>query len=566
MEKKDLKKQHIIQIGLSLVILILIAFIASKVFFRIDITSEKRYTLSSETKTILKGLNESVYVKVYLDGDLPVGFKKLRNSIRETLDEFRVYGKDNVQYEFINPSENNNIKLRNQLFSELMGKGLKPVNLQSQDKEGGSSEKIIFPGAIVSFNGIEIPISFLKNNPNLSADENLNNSIQGIEYELIQKIHLLTSKQVDKIAFIEGHGELNEYETSDITSELSNYFEVDRGIINGTMGILDPYKAIIIAKPTKPFSEADKLVIDQYVMNGGKVLWFIDEVNVNTDSLVNGSTLGLINNCNIDDQLFKYGVRINPNLIQDIQCNVIPINTAPYGEQPKWTPSPWFYLPLVSPLVDHPVTRNLNLILTKYPSQIDTVGNGGKVKKTILLKSSNFTRLVKAPLGISLAEVRNPVQQETFNSPNQTMAVLLEGQFTSLFRNRMVDNVVTGSQAAFKGESVPTKMLVVADGDLPANDVRMTAKGPMISPLGYDKYTRQTFGNKEFIANAVSFMTDESSLINLRSKEFKLRILDKQRLQEEKLKWQIINTLLPVLLIIAFGIGFNYIRKRKYAK
>jgi ABC-2 type transport system permease protein len=561
MKKKELKKQHIIQLCFSLVILALAVFISSRVFFRIDLTSEKRYTLSGETKKILKKLDDVVYVKVYLEGELPIGFRKLHNSIRETLDEFRVYAKDNIQYEFINPSENTDPKIRNKVYAELYKKGLLPTNTQSHDKEGGVSEKILFPGALVTYKGMEVPVDLWKNNVFFSADQNLDNSMQAVEYSLIRPIYTIANKNVEKIAFLEGHGELDAMQVGDITSELANYFQVDRGAIHGKIEALDGYKLVVIAKPSQPFTEQDKFVLDQYIMKGGKVLWLVDAVNVNADSLAKGETFGFINNINVDDQLFTYGVRINPNLVEDIQCNELPVNVGLTGNQPRWVPARWLYYPLITPLVDHPITRNLNVILAKFASQIDTLAVPG-IKKTYLLKTSGMTKLVKAPLLISLSEVKQKQERSEFNRPNQPIAVLLEGKFPSVFRNRAIQSIMPGS--ILKPESVPTKMIVVADGEMIANDVRTTPQGPVITTLGYDKYTRQTFGNKEFIVNAVNYLADESGLIALRAREFKLRLLDKARIREEQSKWNIINTVLPVVLVLVFGVYFNYSRRKKY--
>ncbi len=565
MKKKDIKQQHIIQLALSLVILALVVFISSKAFFRVDLTSEKRFTLSDETRTILKSVDDIVYVKVYLEGDLPVGFKKLHNVIRETLDEFRVYSKTNIQYEFINPSESSDPNVRKSVYAELVSKGLQATNIQSHDKEGSASEKIIFPGALISYKGNEFPVGLLRNNVSLSADENLNNSMQTVEYALIKGIFDLTNKNVQKIGFLEGQGELSNMQIADIDRELSNYYKVEPVIIDGKPGALDSYKAIVVAKPSQSFKEQDKFVLDQYIMNGGKVLWFMDEVSVNADSLAGGATVGFINDLNIHDQLFSYGVRINPNLVQDVQCNQLPINAGNVGGQPRWVPAPWLYYPLISPLVDHPITRNLNLIWAKFASQIDTLAMPN-IRKTPLLKTSTYTKLVKAPLFIQLSEVKNRMERSEFNKPNQTIAVLLEGRFPSLFRNRQVKDILPGSDVTLKAESVPTKMIVVADGDMIANDVRMSPKGLMITPLGFDKYSRQTFGNKEFVVNAIDYLTNESGLMALRAKEFKLRVLDKARIQDERFKWQMINTVLPVLLVIGFGIYYNNSRKKKYAK
>jgi gliding-associated putative ABC transporter substrate-binding component GldG len=372
--QKNIRNHHLIQVGLTLLIVILLWVIGSKVYFRIDLTSEKRFTLTQETKQILKNLPDEILVKVYLEGDLPSGFKKLRNSVKENLDEFRVYAGEKIQYEFINPADNPDVKARTQLYSDLYSKGLRPTNLMMRDEEGGNSEKLIFPSALVSYGGIELPVNFLKNNVGLTAEENLNNSMQTIEYELIKPINNLTSKKIDKVAFIEGHGELDEFEVEDIYKEIANSFDIFRGTISGKPGILDDYKTIVIARPQREFNEADKFVLDQYIMKGGRVLWIVDGVNVSADSLANGATFAMINDIKLDDMLFTYGARINPTLVQDIQCNVIPINTAVRGAQPKWSPLPWLYYPLISPLVDHPVSRNLNMVLARFPTSIDTVG------------------------------------------------------------------------------------------------------------------------------------------------------------------------------------------------
>ena len=559
------RNKNIIQLVLSILIIILIVFISSFFVIRIDLTAEKRYTISPVTKNILKNLEDVLFVRIYLDGDLNISFKKMQRNIRETLNEFRVYARKNLEYEFINPMAEKDEKIRDDVFNELYDKGLKPTNILSTDKEGGTSEKIIFPGAIIVYRGTELPVNLLKNNPGLDAEENIHNSIQTIEYELINKIRSLASKTTEKVAFIEGQGELDEFQTGDITRELANYFQVDRGQINGRHGILDEYKAVIIAKPTKPFSEADKFVIDQYIMNGGKVLWFIDEVNVSMDSLVNGSTFAFISNLNIEDLLFRYGVRINPDLIRDIQCNVIPVNRALSGNPANFMPASWLYYPLLSAPATHPVTRSLNLIKTEFVSSVDTIGARQKLKKTVLLRSSPYSMNISVPRMISLEEIKENPDKNQFSSPNIPIAVLLEGIFESAFQNRSIHEY-SEDNTSFKKVSKPNKMLVVSDGDIIRNEIRHTSKGTMIMPLGMDRYTQQYFGNKDFIVNIVNYMTDQEDLIQLRTKEFELRLLDRTKIREERLKWQIINAVLPVLLIIISGIIYNYLRKRRYAR
>src|SRR4030042_3607525 len=322
MRMKTLNKkarQHL-KLDLQMITVILLAFVLSYFFFRIDLTSEKRYTLSPYTKKVLKNLNDIAYVRVYLNGEINIPFRKMQQSLRETLDEFRVYGKDNIQYTFINPFESNDASVREDMFNQLYEKGLKPTNILSNDNEGGSSEKIIFPGALITYKGVEIPVNLLKNNPGIPAEENINNSIQAAEFELTKVISSLSREKAEKVAFIEGHGELDNYQTEDISKELSMYYQVDRGKINGKPGILVDYIAVIIAKPQKRFSEPDKYVLDQYIMKGGRVMWFLDRVETSLDSLAMGSALAVINDLNLEAMLFRYGVRINPVLLQDLQC------------------------------------------------------------------------------------------------------------------------------------------------------------------------------------------------------------------------------------------------------
>lgn len=567
MEKaqKDIRKQHFIKVGFTLLIVLLLWLIGSKIFFRIDLTSEKRFTLTHDTKNILKELPDEILIKVYLEGEMSANYKRLHNSVKETLDEFRVYAGDNIQYEFINPLENTDNKARAALYNDLLKKGIRPAKDDTYDEQGGKSEKIVFPSALVSYNGMEIPVNFLKDNVGLSTEANINNAMQTLEYELIKPIQSLISKKIDKVAFLEGHGEFDEAQVADIYKEIANSFDIYRGTINGNPGVLDGFKAVIIARPTIPFSEADKLVLDQYIMKGGRVLWLVDEVAVNMDSLANGYTLAMMNNTNLDDMLFTYGARINPSLVQDMQCNLIPINTALRGAQAKFTPLPWMYYPLISPIVDHPISRNLNMVLARFPCSIDTVGSKDLVKKTPLLLTSPYTRLVNTPAMISLAEVSKAPKPEEMAGGPKAIAVLMEGKFNSVFRNRQTSAIISGFNAPVK-QSVPSKMIVVACGDMIRNDVRMTPNGPVVAPLGYDKYTRQTFGNKEFLMNCIQYLMDDNGLMNLRTKNFKLRLLDKQRIREERTRWQLLNTLFPAAFVILFGIYYNYRRRIKYTK
>ncbi len=561
------KKKNIIQLVVSIATIILAGYISTFFFFRIDMTSEKCYTLNPVTKETLKNLNDIVHIRVYLDGDLPIGFMRMRRELKETLDEFKAYGGNMFHYEFINPSASVNSKDREALYRDLYEKGIEPTNVQESNPKGGSSQRIVFPGAIVSFMGKESPLNLLKNNPNLSGDENINISIQNFEFALMQVIIKLSQTNQPKIAFVHGHDELDEFETGDIVQELASQYEVHRVILGGEVGGLDPYSLVVVAGPKKQIPEADKLVLDQYLMNGGKILWFVDAVNVSIDSLSQGATtLAYPNNTNLEDMLFRYGVRVNPVLIQDMQCAVIPVNVALAGQDPRFSPVPWVYFPLLNAPETHPITRNLNLIRSRFVSPIDTVGGNSNLAKRILLSTSPYSRTLNVPLFINLRQIEQSPLERDFNRSFIPVAALVEGTFNSVFTNRPLAAFNNGKPFNFKEKSIPTRMLVVANSDIIRNDVSRRTDGAYITPLGYDKYTNQTFGNKEFVVNSVHFLVDETGLMELKNRDFKLRLLDKKKILEERKKWQLINLLIPSLTLIVLGIVWFFIRRYKFTR
>ncbi|MBI9053651.1 MAG: gliding motility-associated ABC transporter substrate-binding protein GldG [Bacteroidales bacterium] len=564
--KKNLKKQNITQLLIALGIILLINYISSNKYFRLDLTSDNRYTLSDATHHILDSLNDVVYIEIYLDGEMPIGFQRMQKSITELMDEFRVIAGDNIQFTFVNPSESSDESKRNAIYQDLYQRGLDPTNVKDRDEEGGMVEKMLFPGAILSYADKENPINLLVNNPGLSAEMNLNNSIQALEYEFIDAIRKITATKRKKVAFIEGQGELDEYSTGDITRALSEYYNIDRVTIKEHLHILEPYDVVIIAGSKEKFSEKSKFIIDQYIMNGGKVLWFIEAVNISMDSLStgNGTSFAFMNDVNLGDQLFKYGVRVNPNIIQDIQCAVIPINTAIAGQQAKFTPAPWLYFPLLNAPNSNSITKNLNLLKSEFPSSIDIVGDKSGVKKQVILYSSTGSKLLNVPLMVSLSEVKDQSDPRSFDKPLNPIAVLMEGEFESVFTNRPLKEITKGQDFTFKEKSSSTKMIVVSDADIIRNDVKQRADGVFLSPLGYDRYTQQTYGNKEFVMNAVHYLVDESGVLDIRSREFKLRILDKEKVKKDKTAWQFVNTVLPVLIILLFGFYTSYKRRKKY--
>lgn len=563
-KKGTSRKISLLQLLLALVILVLLNNLGSYVFYRFDLTSEKRYSLSPATKELVRSLDDVVLVKVYLEGEFPAGFKRLRSETKEMLDEFRAYAGDNLQYEFINPSESSDEKKRNEVYQHLVKEGLQPTNLTVKE-EGSKSQQIIFPGAIFSYKNRNIAVQLLKSRMGVSSEEMLNSSIQQLEYEFSNSIRKLSNPQKKNVAFIKGHGELDQLHSTDIARSLSEYYTVKQIALDSNIHALEGFDAAIVAKPDSVFSEKDKFILDQFVMNGGKMMWFIDPVYAEMDSLQNkqGMTFGISNPINLDDLLFKYGVRLNDNLVQDLQAAPIPIVTGYSGNQPQQSLFPWFYMPLVVPENIHPIVTNLNAIKFEFASTLDTVSNAG-VKKTILLHTSKYSKVLNSPVRISLGIVQQEPKQEQYNKHNLPLAVLLEGKFESVFKNRIPPSIANSNEIKFKAQSAATKMIVVSDGDVIKNAVSKSSG--KVYPLGFDRYTNQMYGNTNFILNSMNYLTDNSGLISIRSRELTLRLLDKEVLKSDKFFWQLLNTLLPILLLLIYGVLQFYFRKRNYSK
>ena len=578
-KRKNLKKSQLVSFFVTLVIIAVVNVIGSFVFTRFDLTSEKRYTLSETTKETLRNLEDYVYFKVYLEGDFPAGFKKLRRETKEMLDEFRAYTKY-IDYDFINPSEGTDRAEINDNYKLLYQSGLNPTDLTVQNADGSTKQMIIWPGALVSYrNDKEIAVDLLENQLGQSSEAALNASMQNLEFKLVDAIKKVTRFQKPNIAFIEGHGELSEIEVYDITQALAKNYNVDRleiaGRVDALMHRTEPnakgqvkaftnYDAIIIAKPTEPFDEKDKFLIDQYIMHGGKVLWLVEPVLATMDSLTSQeSTIGVDLDLNLDDMLFRYGVRLNHNLLLDMNCAALPIRTGQVAGQPQLEFYRWFYFPLAQAASNHPMVRNMNAIKMDFVSSIDATTSEGDIVKTPLLKTSNYTKVSGTPVFISLAMLKQNPDKRMFPSRGQDVAYLLKGTFRSLYANRIPYEIEESEEMKFLPESVPTAMIVVADGDIIRNQIDIKRKTPL--PLGYDQYTTNTYGNKEFIENAVSYLVDGEGLIDIRSREFKIRLLDPDKRVNQRLRWQLVNTLVPTGLVILLGIVMAWIRKKKYS-
>ena len=574
--KINQKRSSWIRLALGIVIIVFINIISSQLFTRLDLTAEKRYTVSEDTRDLLKSLDDIVYFQVYLEGELTPKYKRLQKATREMLDEFRVYT-DKVQYEFINPSSTEDPKERYEVHENLKSRGLMATEVREDDAEGVKFQ-IIFPGAIVSFKAREMPLQLLRPERGASEDQMVNRAIQDIEFNLAYVINLLANDKKPKIAFIEGHGELGLTQTADITTALQENYIVERIRLGEKVNVLtdriepdsttdkmvirNKYKAIIIAGPDSVFSEKDKFIIDQYIMHGGKVLWLVDPVFASMDSLqYGGATMGITNDIHLDDQLFKYGVRLNTDLIMDLIALPIPVVSGSVAGQPQVDFYSWYFFPLVTPQVSHPVVSNISAVMTNFVSSIDTIQIPG-IKKTYLLNSSPYSRRMNAPVYINMNILGFEPDESLYNEPFLPVAVLLEGQFTSLFKNRIAPSLAYSKEIGFTEQSIPTSMIVVADADMIRNQVHYSQGYPL--PLGFDQYTEQTFGNKKFILNAIDYLTEGSDLITIRSRELKLRLLDNTYLKGNELKWKLINVAIPPLIVIIFGVVYVLIRRKRY--
>ena len=582
-KRKNIKRNEITSLIITLIIIVLVNIIGSFVYTRLDLTSEKRYTLSNTSKEILKNLDDYVFFRVYLEGEFPAGFKKLRKETKEMLDEFRAYSKF-IDYEFINPSESNDVAERNETYKILYQSGLNYYT-ETVQTNTGVQQIMIWPGIIMSYRENELPIDLLSGQSGQSQETVLNNSAQDLEFKLISAIKEISTANKPTIAFVDGHGELTDLEVYDIANTLSKKFMIKRATLNGQLNslmrrdfdrdssiVIKPaFDAIVIAKPTEPFSEKDKFILDQYIMYGGKVMWLLDPVDATMDSLQSAeSTMGLALNLNLDDQLFKYGLKLNRNLLLAYPCAQIGLVTG-QGNNLQSVLLPWYYFPLLGAASEHPIVRNIEAVKADFVSSVEPTTSAPEIQKIPLLKTSDYTKVSSAPVYISLDILNQRPSASMFPQKGMTAAYLLNGTFTSLYENRMPEAITESSEIGFKTQSEPTSMIVIADGDIIRNQLAQLdyAKknnkrvgSPL--PLGYDQYTNITYGNKQFIENAVSYLIEGEGLINIRSRELKIRLLDMNKFNGNPILWQVVNVVLPSALMIVLGIVLAILRKKKY--
>jgi len=556
--KQSKKAGDLLLLTNALLFVVILNMIGSWYFVRIDLTEEKRYTIKQQTKDLLKNLDDAVYVEVYLEGDLNPGFERFKKSIRETLEEFRIYSDDRIQYAFTDPNLAMGGKARNEFIAELNSKGIAPRNV-IENKDGQRVEKLVFPGALISYGGMETGVMLLKGNAMQGSQQVLNQAIEGIEYELANAIHKLTNENIKKIGFVRDHGELNGLPIASFEKSLSEQYDLKEVGLNAKEKLSD-YDALVLAKPTRAYSSLDKFNLDQYLMQGGRILFLLDRLDAVMDSASSDNYFAFPYDLNLDDQLFKYGVRINQDLIQDRVSGRYPIVVSNAGK-PQIMQMEWPFFPLINQYADHSITRNLDASLLKFTSSIDTIKVAG-VKKTPLLFSSLYSRKAVAPVKVGVNDLRNQLQSGEFNDARIPVAYLLEGKFTSLYKNRFAPD--GADNTGFLTESTETKIIVIADGDIIRNDVN--PRDGAVQPLGFDPITQYTFANQDLLLNSIAYLVEEDGLIKARNREIKIRPLDKERIKDERMFWQVLNLLTPLLLVITFGFTRAYWRKLKYSK
>ena len=560
---KTAKKNNIKSVAIVIAVLVLLNILGTSIFHRFDLTSDKRYTLSATSLNIIKQVENPLYIKVYMQGNLPAEFKRLQQETKQLLEEFQAYNK-NIIFEFVNPLENKDESMDQ--IKDLYRKGLTPVNITVDDK-GKQSQEMVFPWAIAVYNNKEVNIPLLKNIMGASTTQKVIGSVQHLEYSIAEGLNKITKAKQKKIAIIKGNGELKEIVMAKFLMQIrESYFigpfTLDSVAKNpmGSLQALEKYDLAVIAKPTEAFSDAEKQVLDQFIINGGKTLWLIDQVSAEMDSLYNssGSTLAYPRDLNLNDMFFKYGIRINPDIVKDEQGSPIKLATGEAGSATQYQQFNWKFAPQVYPKSNHPIVKNLGGIKFDFANPIDTLKNG--IKKTVLLQSSPYSKKVGTPTEINLNSVSEETEPNDYlNKGNLPLSVLLEGSFHSMFENR----VLPFEQKSFKSSGNANKMIVISDGDLIKNQLD---KNFQPVELGYDQRSGNLYDNKDFLMNCVNYLLDDSGLINIRSKDLDLPLLDKEKVYENYTRTQILTIGLPIVILVLFGVVFTFLRKRKYSK
>jgi len=556
-------KNNFKKIALTVLFVIVLNFAGHFVFHRFDLTADKRYTLSETSLAIVSEVEEPLYIDVFLEGEFPGEFKKLQTETQQLLEEFKAQN-SNVIFQFVNPLEEE--EQRDATIQSFLERGLTPVNVTVNDK-GQQTQEVVFPWAVATCGNRSVKVPLLKNMMGASTAEKVVSSVQHLEYAFANAINTVAKEKQKKVIILNGNGELEDRYIADfIKSVRENYFIAPFTLDsvptnpNGTLEHIKKYDLAVIAKPTEAFSDAEKQVIDQFIINGGKTLWLVDQVAMEMDSLYNetGSNLAFPRDLGLNDMFFKYGIRMRPDLIFDLQNTPIALATGEQGSATQYTQYPWFYAPLIYPTSQNPIVTNLDGIKFDFAGPIEILGND--IKKTVLLQSSPVSKLVGTPAQVGLEVVSlRPEQKEFAGKGNYPVAVLLEGQFHSMYENR----ILPFKDTDFKNVGKTNKMIVVSDGDVIKNQFD---KNGLPLELGYDKWTNNLYANKEFMMNCVNYLMDDNGLINIRSKEVNLPMLDKQKVYDNYTNSQVVTVAVPIVILLVFGLVFTLLRKRKYSK
>lgn len=573
------KKNAIISLIVGFIILIAINVLSSFLFFRLDLTKDKRLSLSPTTIQMLKNIDDPIYVRVYMEGDgLPADYQLFKEKTKDILQEFRSYSKK-VHFEFIDPVKDKTPEEANAIFGEFNQKGLKPIPISKEDASGYST-RFVIPGAMISFRDKEYPAELIVADP--SGNDWLEYSIQELEYNLVSSIRKLITGSKPKVAFLDGHGEMDFYSTSWMAWQLQRFYNVDRVRINGRVNALNDiavkdsvskelvingnkYDVLIVAQPTEPFPDADKYVIDQFLMRGGKILWLIDATTASADSLQNTPEFfATPRNLQLNDLFFSYGVRLNPNLIQDLSCQQIPIGVGTIGDQQQYKFMNFPYCLKVVNFSEHPIVRNIKEIKSDFTGTIDFVGKEVNLEKTILMTTSERTKMVPTPaiVTINVGLAQPNLQEYAFKY--LPIAALVEGKFQSAFDGILPLEFDTMKALGYLRESEPTRQIFIADGDIIRNFIDRQHNQPY--PTGYDIYTGEMYDNTNFLLNCVNYLCDDDDLLQIRSKNFKIGSLDPVKIRNHKNLYSILNIVIPLALIFIMGIVLIIIRKSKYSR
>ena len=530
-----------------IVALVLANVLVHRFVVRWDMTNDKRYSISEPTKTLLKNLTQPLEITLLLDGELNAGFTRLKRASIEMVEELGVYAGSGYLI-----TDNGKIAAEDC--------DLEPVVIYERTHKGQTAQTTVYPYVLIRYGNRTQAVHLLKNQRGKSGEENLNNSIENLEYAFVEVIRRLTQTEVEKIAFLEGHGELAERYVYDLTQALAQYYQVDRGVMGKEAGVLDDYKAVIIADPQQPFSESDKYILDQYVMQGGRILWVVNGVRFSEDFLSSeGATPIIAQELNINDMLFRYGVRINHALVQDLQCMPVPVDVSTNASEPNWQPMPWTYAPLLLTSQASSITRNVAQVSATMASAVDIVGGEDGLRKEVLLATSTASKLTAAPARVDLS--LGVDDEDSFQYAFIPVAVSIEGEFSSLYAYQLPPEDVQLHAPLLKQSEV-TKQIVVAAGSAIRNDWQQGA--PL--PLGYDRYTQRQFGNRDFMVNAVLYLTDDQGWMQLRQKEFTLRLINDQRAHQTRFRAQVVSIFVPLALLAVFTVGVVTVRRRLYVK